>query len=124
MPGKRKRGAGWEDEMVAARQRADTAEEDKRVADAIRTAAAADAKKRTGGGVRRKRCKTCGSLPKKGSIFPKSEDGYYEPNFAAVQPPGNSKWVYDKDSKGQVIGRHAEPRTGGKLGFKIGTWEI
>lgn len=78
MPGKRKRGAGWEDEMMAAQERDRISQEDKRVADAIRTAAAADSKKRTGGSMRRKRCKMCGSLPRKG----------------------------------------------GKLGFKIGTWEI
>jgi hypothetical protein len=31
-----------------------------------------------------------------------------EPNFAAVMPPGNSKWVYDRNAMGKVVGQHAE----------------
>lgn len=48
---------------------------------------------------RRKRCGECGMLPRKGSGV----------KFAAVEPSGGMKWVYDKNSKGEIIGRHEEP---------------
>jgi hypothetical protein len=54
---------------------------------------------------RRRRCKSCGSLPKRGG-----GGEYHAPAFSAVQPPGGSKWVYDRDSQGRIIGRHAEYR--------------
>lgn len=69
--------------------------------------------------IKRKRCKSCGMLPRRGKgllddlakkIKEQKEKGEYRVAFPAVLPPGDSVWVYDKDSKGNIIGRHAEPK--------------
>ena len=77
---KTRKGAGWEDMMREAEERDRQNEADKASAAKIRDTAAADAKKRTGGTIRRRRCPTCHrKMPKSGG----SIDGMWSPTGGA-----------------------------------------